>query len=155
MKSSLPQTDRRSRWLAKVQRGERVFEWIAAGWSIRRVAAELSRLPKAPPRLDEGFLASWLLQPALQDRYRTARAQAVERLVDELLPLADEAAQDPSPERMRAVTLQVDVRRWLAARWMPQWYADKPKVETSGGPTLEQALLSLTEKPYPDRKDLS
>lgn len=139
--------DRRRYWLGGRFRSERIFNLLAAGWSIQRIAAELGPNPRTPNGIDEGFLTAWLLEPEQQDRYRQARSRAVERLVDELLPLAEKAAADPSPENLRVVALQLDVRRWLAARWMPQWYGDKARPEASAakGLSVERALRQLEE----------
>jgi hypothetical protein len=139
--------DRRRSWLRVGVRYERIFNWLAAGWSIRRIAVELGPSPRLPDGIDEGFLAAWLFEPEQQARYRQARAQAVEKLVDELVPLADKAAMEPSPECLRAVAIQLDVRRWLAARWTPQWYGDKARAEAPGakGLSVEHALRQLEE----------
>ena len=150
MKSNTVKTrTRRQRWLSQTARQQRVFEWIAGGWSLQRVMAELAKEPRAPASIGEGVLVPWLLAPARIERYREARAQAVERMVDDVLLIADTAAGQASSDAIRAAKLQIDTRRWLAGRWNPEWYADRPKTAAPGtrASAFEEALQHLAELP--------
>jgi hypothetical protein len=85
----------------------------------------------------------WLTEkPEFQDMYTRAREEQAETLADELAYIADTA------EDVQKARLQVDVRKWAAAKLKPRKYGDRATLEHTGeggGPinaTLKVEFLS-------------
>jgi hypothetical protein len=140
-----PTTDLRERWLSG-SRESHLFEQLAGGLSIRGAAEALQREPSAPPGLTPGFLVQWLSEPERADAFREARTQAAEHFVDELLAMTREVDGDPSSDGIKLLTLKVDVRRWVAARWSPENYGDKTRAEAGPGALLYKELKLMKDQ---------
>jgi hypothetical protein len=78
---------------------------------------------------------AWLRRfPSFVSQYVRAREEQADAIFDEALSLADDAATDPelTHERLGAVRLQIDTRKWIAAKLRPSKYSDKHISEISG-----------------------
>lgn len=96
---------------------------IAEGESLRSVAADY--LVTCPA------LLKWFNQdPERRERYDQARLDRAHRLVDEIVELSDAAIGDPINAAARR--LQIDTRKWVAAKLYPKYYGDKLQTEVSG-----------------------
>ena len=93
---------------------DQVCERIAAGESLRAICAGQG-LPSA------ATIRRWLLQSeAFRARYARAREDRADALADEIIEIADRA------EGPTAARLQVEARKWAAAKLAPRKYGEKP-----------------------------
>lgn len=83
---------------------------------------------------------------------KTARQVAADIYVDEMMEIADDAAQDIKPdgtvnyELVARSKMRIDQRRWIAARFDPARYGDKVQTDiTSNGETIEAKVISPME----------
>src|SRR5262249_41130891 len=73
-------------------------------------------------RNDEDFL----------ERYARAREAQADKLAKEILELSDKI-EDDNPVKVQRARLQVDSRKWLAARLAPKKYGDHINHDVKGG----------------------
>ena len=62
----------------------------------------------------------WLASPEGRDVLARARTRATDRMAEEALTIADEAA----PEDAQVARLRIDTRKWLASKWNRSLYGD-------------------------------
>jgi len=114
---------------------ERIIDRIACGDTMLGLAEELG--------VTRQQLSTWMNQDtARAEQLRLARAAAAGAFAEQSLRLADE---NP-PELVQKTKLQVDVRRWVASRYDPDMWAEKPTTAinvTIGGLHME----SLRRRP--------
>lgn len=55
-----------------------------------------------------------------REQYETAKAEATEHLVEEMLDIADDVEENPASRRVR-----VDTRKWIASKLKPKKYGDR------------------------------
>jgi hypothetical protein len=100
----------------------------------------------------------WLTQSeAFRDQYTRAREVQADTLADEVLDIADDAAQDmrvdeQGNERVRHEVVQrsklrVDARKWLAGQLAPKKYGDRIQQNISGtnDGAIEQKVTLVDE----------
>jgi len=91
-------------------------------------------------------IRAWLARSSsFTSRYIRAREEQADAIFDEALHLADQASLDPelTHEKLGAVRLQIDTRKWIASKLRPSKYSDKHISEISGpngGPIQMQGL---------------
>lgn len=83
---------------------ERVFELIAQGGTVKRIAQEL--------QVSEATVHGFVKAPERAADYARARARRAELLADEALEIADAAR----PEDAQVAKLRVDARKWFASK---------------------------------------
>lgn len=124
---------------------DRICEGLAAARSLRSIC------------FDEGMptqttVFRWLADDRFlefREQYMRAREAQADALFDEMLDIADDAANDwmeregensqgwqLNGEHVQRTRLRLDTRKWIAARLAPKKYGDKVDVEHSGGLTV-------------------
>ena len=74
------------------------------------------------------------------EMYAHAREMRADRIVDEIIDIAD---NEPDPHRARVM---VDTRKWVASKFYPKMYADRPERENTANVTVVLGDLSGTGK---------
>ena len=69
-----------------------------------------------------------------------ARAEQADKLAKEILELSDKI-EDDNPVKVQRARLQVDSRKWLAARLAPKKYGDQVQHEHKGGVNFQPQIL--------------
>jgi hypothetical protein len=104
---------------------------IANGANPSRMCADNMRMPSYTT------LYAWLtIDPAFKAMWDTAIVLRAERLVDEILEIADDNSNDidytdehgvphVNGENIQRAKLRVDTRKWLASKLLPKKYGDK------------------------------
>ena len=83
---------------------------------------------------------SWLREDGdFLERYTRARGAQADKLFKESLEIADKA----TPETVSVARLQVDTRKWAAARLAPKKYGDNVGVERGGGAALPSIVIQI------------
>ena len=72
-------------------------------------------------------LSAWLDAPDRAALVSRARAKAADHLVAQVLEIADEVPEDNNA--INKARLRVDTRKWVAAKWNPQAYADNKNAQ--------------------------
>lgn len=100
----------------------RVCERIAAGESLRVLCRDQGMPPAA-------MIRRWLTESeAFRAAYLRAREDRADVLADEIIEIADRA------EGPTAARLQVEARKWAAAKLAPKRYGEKPVPEPPPAP---------------------
>jgi hypothetical protein len=104
----------------------------------------------------------WLIDPrfeAFREMYYYARRGAAELLMDEVIEIADDSANDwietfdkkgnsngfkPDNEAIQRSRLKIDTRKWLAAKLIPRIYGEKLEVEHGVTGDLAKLLEGAT-----------
>lgn len=111
-----------------------ICQRIAAGETIRKICQDGDMPTKAT-------LYRWLASPAqaaFRDQYTVALEARAELMAEEILAIADDAANDFvekqlksgeithvfDSERVQRSRLRVDARKWLLAKMLPRKYGD-------------------------------
>ena len=68
-------------------------------------------------------------------RYARAREAQADKLAKEILELSDKI-EDDNPIKVQRARLQVDSRKWLAARMAPKKYGDHISHDVKGGTNI-------------------
>jgi hypothetical protein len=129
-----------------------ICERLAMGQSLTKICAQ----PEMPSR---GAVYNWLDKvEEFANRYARARVLRAAHYADEIVEIADDA-ENRSTEGIQAARLQVDARKWVAARMDPRMWGDRTAVEHSGQVTLEALVAgSLPAAPQlaaPDSEETS
>jgi hypothetical protein len=99
---------------------EQICERIAAGESLRAICRDQD-MPSA------ATIRSWLHESeAFRARHARAREDRADVLADEIIEIADRA------EGPTAARLQVEARKWAAAKLAPRRYGEKPAPDPPG-----------------------
>lgn len=109
---------------------------LEAGESLRAICASDDMPARTTVR-------GWVIQDieGFADRYASARDAGLEEMAEDLLEIADDAAQDVAMtekgpvvdhEHIARSRLRVDTRKWLLSKRLPKAYGDKSAVEVSG-----------------------
>jgi hypothetical protein len=119
----------------------RICDAISEGASLKTICAA----PKMPSRRT---VRGWLEEhPDFEASYERARRQRTDALVDEIVEIADAVAGSDSPAAVNAARLQVDTRRWLASKLLPERFGDKLQAELTGA----NGEPLLKDPPTPER----
>lgn len=87
---------------------------LAMGKSMRTVCKS-----DAMPSMQTVF--TWLrTKPDFLEQYESAKAEAADALVDEMLDIADNIKEEPASRRVR-----VDTRKWISSKLKPKKYGDR------------------------------
>jgi hypothetical protein len=84
----------------------------------------------------EQSIYSWLRGNGdFLERYARAREAQADKLAKEILELSDKI-EDDNPVKVQRARLQVDSRKWLAARLAPKKYGDHISHDVKGGTNI-------------------
>ena len=114
---------------------EQVFERIAAGWPMQRIADAVG--------CSRGLLYSFVKSSEQRkEKFAVARRISADAHAEAGLQILDEVAKldDLSSAQVRAAYSRSKYRRWLATIADPDTYAAKPKV--TGEPSLGELHLA-------------
>src|SRR5215203_5153249 len=104
---------------------DRICTEIADGASLRSTCDKL-RIPRRTVR-------DWLERlPDFEHKYEIARRRGIERHVDELIELADRLPEGADAATVNAVRLQIDARKWVASKLIPERYSERWMGELTG-----------------------
>ena len=79
----------------------------------------------------------------LSDRYTRAKSISSEFHADQILSIADEADN----QNFQVARLQIDARKWVASKLVPQKYGDKTQIDhTSSDETMKPTTIQLVGK---------
>lgn len=118
---------------------DRICERIADGESLRGICQD----DDMPSRVT---VFKWLSQnPELANQYARAREAQADAIFDEILSIADDAANDwmerhgnedagwvANGEHIQRSRVRIDARKWMAGKLRPKVYGDKVLNEHSG-----------------------
>lgn len=109
---------------------EPIIARLEAGKSIEAISKEMG--------ITRAALNAWLDKPEHAGLASRARARAADQLAAEVLEIVDAA----TPETVNVARLQVDGRKWVAAKWNPAAYGDTkgPQVVVNIGDLHLRAL---------------
>ena len=113
----------------------KICERLANGESIQKITKR-SDMPS------QATVYNWLADERYKEfleMYTRAREAQADRLFDECLDIADKAKADTVQESR----LQVDVRKWMAAKLKPVKYGDKTTTEHTGANGGPVQIISL------------
>lgn len=114
---------------------ERICEMLARGRSM----AEICRRKDMPA---ESTVYKWLAEGgAFSERYARAREEQADGFADEIIDIADSVA--PETGEVAKAKLQIDARKWLAARLAPKKYGDR--VDVSAGVAVKVETRGLAD----------
>lgn len=118
--------------------GEAICSAIADGMSLRAVLAR-------PGMPSKSMVMRWLADERyieFRDQYTCAREDLADKLADEILQIADDGSNDTfldangnvkvNHDVIARARLQIDARKWLAAKLAPKKYGDGGLRENSG-----------------------
>src|SRR6516162_3151104 len=103
---------------------------LLRGISSRSFAGRNLPAPRSAAQRQRLYLAE-----GTRELFRPIRARAEEqadKLAKEILELSDKI-EDDNPVKVQRARLQVDSRKWLAARLAPKKYGDQVQHEHKGG----------------------
>ncbi|MFM5479205.1 hypothetical protein ACET9B_03000 [Aeromonas veronii] len=137
--TSNPKTVTRGRRSAYTNElGEAICSAIADGVSLRAVLAR-------PGMPSKSMVMRWLADERyveFRDQYACAREDLADKLADEILQIADDGSNDTfldangnvkvNHDVIARARLQIDARKWLAAKLAPKKYGDGGQRENSG-----------------------
>lgn len=124
---------------------ELICERLILGESMKSICTD-DEMPA------EGTVYRWLAKREdFREKYRVAREAQAERMLDEILEIADNSADDtlitdfgprPDMEWIARSKLRVNARQWAMAKLAPKKYGDSKAVDlTSGGQRLSGILI--------------
>ena len=88
----------------------------------------------------------WLRRDAsFHARYSQAHEDRADTLTDQMLEIADHAAEDASIEGVAAAKLRVETRRWIAAKLRPQKWGDKVIHQQQGSVSIRIGVPRLEQ----------
>lgn len=115
---------------------ERICELIASGMSLRTVCSQ-EGMPSAVT------VCKWLSEnEEFSKQYARAREEQAVSFADEIIQIADSV--DPDSAAVAKAKLQIDSRKWLAARMAPKKYGDKVEQQITGNLAI-QADVKLSD----------
>ncbi len=108
---------------------------LSKGESLRRICAD----PHLPNM--DTFLDWCAAKPDLSEQYARARARQADYYAEQIVEIADHA------EDANLARLQIDARKWVAARLLPKKWGDKQEIEHSG--KIDSIIVNVTRKEPP------
>lgn len=123
---------------------------LSMGESMRAICAD-SDMPS------ESVVYEWLeADVEFAERYAQARTRAMDRMADEILEIADFAANDTyedadghertDSEAIQRSKLRVDARKWLMSKLAPKKYGDAMSINHAGGIAVAAVKLDADQQ---------
>ena len=117
-----------------IEWAERLCDLIAEGRSVAKICAR-------PDMPSQQSVYTWLRNDEdFLERYARAREAQADKLAKEILELSDKI-EDDNPVKVQRARLQVDSRKWLAARLAPKKFGDQVQHEHKGGVNFQPQIL--------------
>ena len=118
---------------------DRMLEEIASGRSVISLCREEDWTPNA----DTWYRWMYKIE-GLSDRYTRAKAISSEYHADQILAIADEADN----QTFQDARLQIDARKWVASKLVPNKYGDKSQIDhTSSDDSMKApTVIKLVSK---------
>jgi len=153
--SSTNKTGRPTKYTKQVT--DEILHRIVAGESLNRILKD-DHLPSM------SSVFSWLTdesRPEFLDKYNKAKELQAEYYADELIDIADDAANDyfekalatgevvqvANSEHIQRSRLRVDTRKWVASKLLRKRYGDKQELEVKVGPAEQLKELMDMVRP--------
>lgn len=115
---------------------EKICELIASGMSLRTVCSQ-DGMPSAVT------VCKWLSEnEEFSKQYARAREEQAVSFADEIISIADSV--EPDSAAVAKAKLQIDSRKWLAAKMAPKKYGDKVEQQITGSLAI-QADVKLSD----------
>nr|DAK42175.1 MAG TPA: terminase small subunit [Caudoviricetes sp.]DAO68865.1 MAG TPA: terminase small subunit [Caudoviricetes sp.] len=100
---------------------DKICELIARGMSLRAICASAD-MPAG------GTVHRWLAEHQdFQEQYARAREEQADGFADEIIDIADSVA--PETGEVAKAKLQIDARKWKAAKLAPKKYGEKLELD--------------------------
>ena len=100
---------------------DKICELIARGMSLRAICASAD-MPAG------GTVHRWLAEHQdFQEQYARAREEQADSFADEIIDIADSVA--PETGEVAKAKLQIDARKWKAAKLAPKKYGEKLELD--------------------------
>lgn len=118
---------------------EKICELISSGMSLRTVCSQ-DGMPSAVT------VCKWLSEnDEFSKQYARAREEQAVSFADEIIQIADSV--EPDSAAVAKAKLQIDSRKWLAARMAPKKYGDKQEIDvkSSDGSMRPSVRLNAEE----------
>jgi hypothetical protein len=123
-----------------------ICQQLAEGRSVRAICRD-EDMPS------ESSVYNWLHDyPEFVEKYTRARASQAERMLDEIIEIADESSNDtevtdfgprPNNEWINRSKLRVDTRKWAMAKLAPKKYGDKVDVTSGDKPLAGPSVFTI------------
>lgn len=105
--------------------GAEICTMIAEGTGLKAACEKLG--------LNRATVRGWIdNRPEFGLAYERARRHRADHFQDEILEISDKIADCKDPAAVNAARLQVDSRRWLASKLLPERFGDHSRVEMTG-----------------------
>lgn len=106
---------------------------LAEGESLRKIC-ERPRMPSL------SMVFRWLNEKTdFRDHYVRAREAQTERMLEDILLIADKA----TPEDAAVAKLRVETRKWAMSKLAPKKYGDQSKLDvTTNGESLQPTIIT-------------
>lgn len=115
---------------------DKICELIANGMSLRAVCSQ-EGMPSAVT------VCKWLSEnEEFSKQYARAREEQAVSFADEIIQIADSV--EPDSAAVAKAKLQIDSRKWLAAKMAPKKYGDKVEQQITGNLAI-QADVKLSD----------
>ncbi len=83
--------------------------------------------------IDPARVCEWCdASDEVAQHYARAKEESADKLAEEIVEIADEAAGEVDAAAVQAARLRVDARKWVASKLKPKRYGDAQKIEHSG-----------------------
>lgn len=107
-----------------VELAEQICDLVARGLSLRTICVK-SDMPST------STVCKWLTEHSeFSEQYARAREEQADVYADEIVEIAD--AVEPDSAAVSKAKLQIDARKWKAAKLAPKKYGDKVEQQISG-----------------------
>jgi hypothetical protein len=126
------------------EQAEIVLELLSLGRSLRQIAAV-----KGMP--DEITVLRWVVKhPEFREQYARARERQAEFYATQMIDIADDVSNDvtgelkmPNNVAVQRAKLQIDTRKWIAAKLLPKKYGDRVDMNVSGELAIKRVVSDI------------
>lgn len=126
--------------LYTVELAERIFEALRSGRTINEIASREG----FPSR---GTIYNWMRgNEEFLNGLTQAREDSADAFAEQALEKADDDSGDDGNDSVQRSRLQVDMRKWLAAKFAPHRYGDFNKTEVNHTGKVEIGLGDLLQQ---------
>ena len=124
-----------------VELANKICELVSVGVSLRAIS-ELKDMP------DKATIIRWLGSNSdFCDQYARAREEQADFFADEIIEIADAVEEDSNA--IAKAKLQIEARKWRAAKLSPKKYGDKFGIDhTTNGKDIQPTIIELVAAGY-------
>lgn len=133
----------------KTETADYICQELVEGRSMRSICLD-EDMPS------EGTVYNWLQDfPDFLEKYTRARASQAERMLEEIIEIADDSSGDteygdsgpkPNNEWINRSKLRVETRKWAMAKLAPKKYGDKLDVTSGDKPLPGKTIIKIGGK---------